>query len=176
MKKIRITNNNENHRVQATLFIDKPYKESMEKIRKKYNPEQHGLIGCHVTLLRDNELTNIEKITKNLWELNEHTLEIDFEKLRRSDDGKGVLMEGRGSNNSFHSLREKLLTNTEIDNILILHPHITLIHPRNGNCTDEIFDELKKQKLPSKIAFKTISIIEQINGGKWNIINQFNLK
>ncbi|MBL7888437.1 MAG: 2'-5' RNA ligase family protein [Bacteroidia bacterium] len=176
MKKVKTANNDEIRRVQATLFIDEPFKESIEKIRRKYNPEQYSLIGCHITLLRDDELTDIENVTKNLSELNEYMLEINFGNLRRSDDGKGVLIEGKGSNHSFHSLREKLLANTGINNISILHPHITLIHPRNGNCTDEIFEKLKKQKLPSKIAFKTVSIIEQLNGGKWNIVNQFNLK
>ena len=176
MKKVKTANNDEIRRVQATLFIDEPFKESIEKIRRKYNPEQYSLIGCHITLLRDDELTDIENVTKNLSELNEYMLEINFGNLRRSDDGKGVLIEGKGSNHSFHSLREKLLANTGINNISILHPHITLIHPRNGNCTDEIFEELKKQKLPSKIPFKTVSIIEQLNGGKWNIVNQFNLK
>lgn len=176
MKKAGIANNDESQRIQATLFIDEPFKESIEKIRRKHNPEQYSLIGCHITLLRDDELTDIEKVTKNLLELNEQTIEVDLGKLRRFDDGKGVLIEGKGSNHSFHSLREKLLANTQANNISILHPHITLVHPRSGNCTDEIFDELKKQKLPSKISFKTISIIEQINGGKWNIVNQFNLK
>lgn len=176
MKKVKTANSDDTQRIQATLFIDEPFKESIEKIRRKYNPIQYDLIDCHITLLRDDELTDIEKVTNNLLELNEHTLEIDFGKLLRSDGGKGLLIEGKGSNNSFHSLRAKLLANTQTNNISILHPHITLIHPRNGNCTDEVFDELKKQKLPSRIAFKTISIIEQINGGKWNIVNQFNLK
>lgn len=176
MKIARIAKHNETRRIQATLFIDGLFKESIEKIRKRYNPEQYRLIGCHVTLLRDDELTDIEKITENIMELNEHIIAIDFGSLQRSPDGKGVLIAGKGSNDSFHSLRAKLVANTENNNISILHPHITLIHPRNGNCTDEIFDELKKQQLPSSIAFKTISVIEQINGGKWNIINQFNLK
>ncbi len=96
MKKVRIANNNETQRIQATLFIDEPFKESIEKIRRKYNPEQYNLIGGHITLLRDDELTGIKNVIKNLSELNEQTIEIDLGKLRRSDDGKGLLIEGKG--------------------------------------------------------------------------------
>lgn len=66
MKKVRIANNDESQRIQTPPFVGEPFKESIEKIRRKYNPEQYSLIVRHINLLRDNELTDIEKITKKL--------------------------------------------------------------------------------------------------------------
>jgi 2'-5' RNA ligase len=54
-------------------------------------------------------------------------------------------------------------------------PHITLMHPRNSTCTDEIFEELKKLKFALTMKFDRISLIEQVNNGKWKILENFNI-
>ncbi|MBS1919683.1 MAG: hypothetical protein JST17_05495 [Bacteroidetes bacterium] len=54
-------------------------------------------------------------------------------------------------------------------------PHITLMHPGNSNCTNEIFVEIQKSKLPELLPFNKISLIEQIGGGQWQILKTFKL-
>jgi hypothetical protein len=53
--------------------------------------------------------------------------------------------------------------------------HITLIHPRNSTCTDAIFEQIKELKFPTVLEFGKISLIEQRNGGKWNVLQEFNI-
>lgn len=54
-------------------------------------------------------------------------------------------------------------------------PHITLMHPRNSNCTDKIFEIIENVNLPTQLNFKTISLIEQINGRQWTVLKIFYL-
>lgn len=49
------------------------------------------------------------------------------------------------------------------------------MHPRNSNCTKEIYDEIKQIPLPQKLNFNRISLIEQRNGGKWTVLREFDL-
>jgi 2'-5' RNA ligase len=52
-------------------------------------------------------------------------------------------------------------------------PHITLMHPNNSTCTNQIFQEMQSIEFPSKLHFSTISLIEQKDGGKWEIVSDF---
>jgi len=54
-------------------------------------------------------------------------------------------------------------------------PHITIMHPRNSICNDEIFEQIKKQEFPTELEFKKISLIEQRSGEKWNVTKEFNI-
>jgi hypothetical protein len=47
------------------------------------------------------------------------------------------------------------------------------MHPRNSICTDKLFAEMQKIKFPVKLKFKKISLIEQKDGGQWNIVREF---
>ena len=46
-------------------------------------------------------------------------------------------------------------------------PHITLIHPRNGICTDSIFEEIASQMVSFSTTFRSVALIEQFDGAKW---------
>ncbi len=48
-----------------------------------------------------------------------------------------------------------------------MDPHVTIIHPRNGVCTDNAFAEIQRMLPPFQWTFSEISLIEQINGGPW---------
>lgn len=54
-------------------------------------------------------------------------------------------------------------------------PHITLIHPRNGKCSDKIFDLATLLVKPFSHTFDEISFIEQAEGKVWKIIESFAL-
>lgn len=167
-------NETKNIRQQLTLFLDKKDAKEIEAIREKFNFQQAKLINCHVTLCREDEIVNIHKIIDNIAIFDPGVITIDFGKVMRFYNGNGVLIPGL-KDDSFHELREKVLKGTHTA-IRRHQPHITLMHPRNSTCTDEIFETIKKVNLPTRVMFKSISLIEQVDGGPWQTVKIFNLK
>ena len=162
-----------NIRQQLTLFVAKKDAIEIEKIRNKFNPIQQNLIDCHVTLCREDEITNLDNVLDNLKNLDSLVITIQFGQVRRFDNNKGVLIPAFGDNEQFHQLREKILNPIPVRRH---EPHLTLMHPRNSNCTNEVFEEIKSINLPTNLKFDTISHIEQRDGGKWQILQTFNLQ
>ena len=155
-----------------TLFVEQKDAKNIERIRKRFNPKQSELIKSHVTLCREDEINNLERIIVNLSELTEIAISIDFERVTRFSNGKGVLLTAQGNNIEFRELRRKIL-NGLTENPRMHEPHITLMHPRNSTCTDDIFRQIEKISLPEKLTFKRISLVEQREGGAWNVLQEF---
>lgn len=163
------------YRRQLTFFVDKKDAGPIEEIRGRFNPQQRALIDSHVTICREDEIENIALVLRNLQLMDSYALAIQFGKVIRFDNGKGVLLPASGNNEAFHQLRMKVLAG--LDKTVRHHePHITLIHPRNATCTDDVFETIQQIALPSVLRFNTISLIEQIDGKKWRILAQFQLK
>ena len=133
---------------------------------------QYGLIKSHVTLCREDEIGNLQQILDNIHSVDQKPITINFEKIVRFSDGKGILISAHQNNPEYHELRRKILSS---DKIKFSEPHITLMHPRNSICTDEIFDDIKQLDFSPKIIFDTISLIEQIDGGEWKTLQKFEL-
>lgn len=163
----------ENIRRQLTLFLTDNF-DTIENVRQKYNPAQFELIKAHVTLCREDEIENLEQVLQNLSDLKALEISIQFEGPLRFDDGKGVYLKSCSNSGEFDNLRHQVLKNV-IDNPRQQLPHITLMHPRNSTCYDEIFELISREEFPSNISFKTISLIEQRNNGKWEVIERFSL-
>ena len=161
-------------RRQLTLFVDKKYAHEIENVRRQFNPKQKELIDSHVTLCREDEIKNINAILDNLQQLDTPQIAITFGQVMRFENGLGVLLPALGHNDQFHLLRSKVLKDLCVT-IRRLEPHITLMHPRNSTCTDEIFSVIRKIRLPTYLTFDTISLIEQINGGQWQILKSYKL-
>jgi 2'-5' RNA ligase superfamily len=162
-------------RTQLTLFINEKDAKIIEKIRQKFNPKQYELIKSHVTLCREDELENIEQILYNLTHLKHNSITINFGNIICFSDKKGVLMPAVGSLESFDNLRKDILKGI-IENPRIQEPHITLLHPRNAICTDEIFAAIQKYDLPNILNFSKVSLIKQEIGGKWVVLKEFELE
>lgn len=162
-------------RQQLTLFMGENKSAIIETIRKEFNPFQYALIKSHVTLCREDEIEGIEKIKLNLAALNQSYITINFGHILRFADGKGVLLPAIGENKTFQALRATILQGI-IEKPRQHEPHITLIHPRNATCTDEIFETIEKYRFPNTIEFKKISLIEQEMGREWRILEEFDLK
>jgi 2'-5' RNA ligase len=159
-------------RRQLTLFITE--NNNIEAVRAKYDPIQFNLIPAHVTLCREDEIEEIDKVISNINALLLPTaLQINFNAAVRFNEGKGVMLPASGENKAFNSLRKSIL------NFGIAtrkhEPHITLMHPRNTTCTDAIFEEIQKIKLPTTLYFDKIFLIEQKFGGKWKILKEFSI-
>ena len=162
-------------RTQLTLFINEKDARIIEQIRREFNPEQYDLIRSHVTLCREDELENMEQVLHNLTQSKHKSITIKFGNISRFSEGKGVLIPALNDNKSFENLRKNILKGI-IEKPRIQEPHITLMHPRNATCTDEIFKEIQNYNLPNTIKFSKISLIEQEMGQKWRILKEFELK
>ena len=161
-----------NIRRQLTLFVDEKDAGTIEQLRQEFNPLQFDLIKAHVTLCREDEIQNLERVISNLLSMEHSEFVIEFEKAVRFDNGKGVLLSATNNNGAFHELRKRILFGL-IDNLKKPEPHITLMHPRNSTCTTDIFTKIEKASFPTKLKFRKISLIEQDNGGPWKILQEF---
>jgi 2'-5' RNA ligase len=162
-------------RRQLTLFLEDEDAKVIEQFRKQYNPIQQALIACHVTLCREDELNELRQVCHNAATLPTTPCTIQFHQPSRFENGKGLWLRGREDNESFHTLRKQVL-NGIVESPRMAEPHITLIHPRNGTCTDEIFESCMKMNSPTQLRFQSISLIEQTNGGPWKRIQDFSLQ
>ncbi|MEQ1798893.1 MAG: 2'-5' RNA ligase family protein [Lacibacter sp.] len=163
-------------RRQLTLFVEATDAANIKQVRTQFNPVQRSLINCHVTLCREDELEDLQQIMSNINTLKTSDITIHFGRPIRFAEGKGVLLPGITDNKAFHSLRKLILQGVN-DHPRKHEPHITLLHPRNSTCTDEVFSEIGELVFPSAITFKKISLIEQADlNSKWELVQEFSLQ
>lgn len=155
-------------RRQATLFLQQ--KPEIEAIRSKFNPRQAELIAAHVTLCREDEVKDWDKLADRLEGLPSRVT-LQFTCPVR--EGNLVIMPAIDSDGSFIALREHLLSP---DPVRDHSPHLTLIHPRNGTCTDNIWDTIRYSIKPFDYTFNQVSLIFQQNGEIWQTLRTFLLK
>ncbi|MEL6627852.1 MAG: 2'-5' RNA ligase family protein [Bacteroidota bacterium] len=161
-------------RRQLTLFLPSEQSQEIEAFRKAYNPIQFQLIAAHITLCREDELTQWNVISQSLSNLEAGNLTVYLQQPTRFADAKGLSMEPAGSYTDFQHLRKHILEDTILEP-RDHKPHITLIHPRNGRCTEAIWHMTQQLHFPPSFTFSQISLIEQKNGGKWETLEVFDL-
>lgn len=162
------------HRHQLTLFIE-DYQQTIESFRADYNPRQHALIAAHITLCREDELEQLDTVLGNLRKIEwQQPLSVMLGPIERFADGKGLMLPGHGSNEAFHQLRARVLQGI-IDEPRNHQPHLTLIHPRNGTCTDAVFAIAGKQNWPTQLKFTNVFLINQHQGDPWLFKERFSL-
>ena len=165
---------NKRRRIQLTLFVDEKQSAAIERIRQKFNPLQYRLIRAHVTLCREDEIESFDNVIYNLTSQVLPKISICFGKVTRFSEGNGVLLPVNDNLHSFRTLRSQVLYGI-IEAPRNHEPHITLMHPRNSICTDEIFQQIIKINLPTIITFGKVSLIEQVEQEPWKIIQEFDL-
>ncbi|HQW00857.1 MAG: 2'-5' RNA ligase family protein [Saprospiraceae bacterium] len=165
---------NKGRRIQLTLFVDEKQSAAIEHIRQKFNPQQYGLIKAHVTLSREDEIESFDNVLYNLTSQVLPKISLCFGRAIRFSDGNGVFLPANENAHSFKALRSQILHGI-IETPRNHEPHITLMHPRNSTCTDDIFQQISKVILPAVITFEKISLIEQIGQEPWKIIQEFDL-
>ncbi len=155
-------------RRQASLFwYDVP---EVEEIRSLYNPEQARLIPAHVTLVREDEVEDWEELEDRIR--NRTSMSISIALGDPLWENGLVYLPCIGSTEEFDAMREYLLTHSGRAPRKHL-PHVTLIHPRNGTCTDEIFATIRQQLGPMVATFREIALIEQVDGGPWTCLSRY---
>lgn len=150
----------DNIRRQLTLFVDQSQAIAIEKVRRQFNPQQAKLIKAHVTLCREDEIEDLDKVLKALSQLTSLTITIEFTEVKRIENGKGVLLTPIHIPAKFENLRRQILSGITNDP-RELQPHITLMHPRNSTCTDDIFNQIKKMNLPVKLTFNKSALLNK---------------
>jgi 2'-5' RNA ligase len=159
-------------RRQLTLF-PKGNIETIEYVRSTFNPVQAGLIAAHVTLCREDEIEQLDKVIRNIQLMkNGQPLRITFSSIERFDEGKGVMLQASEINDGFDQLRQQILMGL-VENPRKHRPHITLMHPRNSTCTEVLFNQLRKFSFPVQLYFEKISLIEQKGEGRWSIHKEY---
>lgn len=151
-------------RRQATLFVPPPFDAAIESIRSRFNPAQFRLIRAHVTLCREDEVMDWELFADQISRLEEIEISLSFGMPAR--DGNLVTLPPMGPTESFDAFR-RIVLNGQSNSIRKHNPHITLVHPRNGICTDRIFEEIGREVSPFSVTFRSVTLIEQVDGGEW---------
>ncbi len=156
------TGEDKSRRRQASLFLY-GFPE-IEKLRHQFNPAQAALIPAHVTLCREDEVEDWSLLQVRIQTVCPINVTIEFGPPVR--ELNLVYLSVVGGAIQFENLRLELLgTPTHVPRIQL--PHLTIIHPRNGVCTDGVFRELMDCCVPFSANFREISLIEQWDGGPW---------
>ncbi len=157
-------------RRKATLYLPMPARTVVEAIRCRFNPVQFNLIKAHVTLCREDEVPDWSELESRLATLKEINITISFGRPRR--DGNLIYLPAMDSTESFDSLRSVLLS-TKTSQPRKHNAHLTLVHPRNGSCSDAEFCEISNQVAPFTAVFREVSLIQQIDSGPWHDLATF---
>lgn len=159
-----------NTRRQATLYLPADQSAPIESLRERFNTIQAAIIRSHVTLCREDEIENWGDLTARLEKFGPIEVSLRFETPVR--EGNSVLIPASGTTTSFDALRAALLSKNDVIPRK-LSPHITIVHPRNGKCDENQFEEICRSITPFSITFRTVTFIEQINGGAWRDLAAF---
>lgn len=152
-------------RRQATLYLPLPHAPAIEALRATFNPVQHALIRAHVTLCREDEVHDWDELASRLEALGPVAVPLAFgEPLR---EGNLVYLPATDSASAFAQLRHSLLARPGTS-VRRHDPHLTLIHPRNGSCSDAIFASIVARTSPFSATFREVTLITQVDGGPWS--------
>lgn len=157
-------------RRQATLFLRAP--KWINEIRRELNPVQANLISPHVTLCREDEVSDWGELARRLCELPTKPFTLDFGHPYRKQDL--VYLPCTGSTKDFDILRDTLLNSSAVM-ARQHHPHLTLVHPRNGFCSDRDFESIVSASVPFSYTFDEVTFIRQVNGGVWETLEVYKL-
>jgi 2'-5' RNA ligase superfamily len=151
-------------RRQATLYLPSPHSQRIDALRARFNPTQFALIRAHVTLCRDEDTDDWMHVSRRLSKLSAIELTLAFGAPVR--DGNLVTLPATGDVAAFDALRYQLLPSAGSP-LRKQHAHITLVHPRNGACSDAQFAQLSRECLPFSATFRAITLIEQVGNAAW---------
>jgi hypothetical protein len=146
-------------RRQASLYLtDAPV---VERLRARHNPFQAKLIPAHVTLCREDEVSDWGNFEERLKAVSPFSLTLRFGVPLR--DGNFVYMPVVEGAVSFQRLRKTLLGGNPRSH----SPHLTIVHPRNGTCDDIAFSDIAQAITSFEYTFGEAMLIEEQDDGVW---------
>jgi 2'-5' RNA ligase len=156
------------NRRQASMYLHQA--NEIEELRLRFNPIQARLIPAHVTLCREDEIADWQQLAERINRVMPIRVTIGFGCPVR--EGNLVMLPAVSGVEQFDQLREELIADGS-KKPRKQSPHITIIHPRNGTCTDVAFAEISNRLQPFEWTFQSINLIEQTDGGPWKTLAKF---
>jgi len=160
-------------RLQLSLYVAEPEAARIEALRAQLDPVQAALIPAHATLAREEELAFVfeEDLQARLDALRRPLLQLAFGPAEGFFE-HGILLPCIEGREGIDALRADLLGGLAKP----LAPHITLAHPRNPRAPGNSLD-LARAALPSPLAlrFDTLNLVEQRDGGRWQVLRRITL-
>jgi 2'-5' RNA ligase superfamily len=157
-------------RQQLTLFVPQAYSAELEAVRRVVDPVQHWLIAAHVTLCREDELESSLGWRARLETMSFPSLRLCFDGVE-AFMGHGLLLTCVGDLAPYSALREAVLGTLALRRP---QPHLTLAHPRNPRAESNLPGATAALR-PQVITFSTISLIEQLDGQPWVVLQHYPL-
>lgn len=151
-------------RRQASLFLRDQFQ--IESLRLRYNPVQARLIPAHVTLCREDEVADWDAVHARLESFCPFEIVLGFGAPVREDNF--VYLPVNLGGDQFHEFRCAVLKTHARKHV----PHLTIIHPRNGVCSDQLFAEISTTVSSFEYTFPEVMLIEQEDDGVWKTISR----
>jgi 2'-5' RNA ligase len=155
-------------RRQLSLFLPEPERSAVDEVRRKYDRNQFDIIPAHVTLCGDDEIEPWSGVADALNSIKQVNIVLSLGGATRLQDGC-VLIPVAGSASSYDQVRRQILG----ERYKPRTPHITLLHPRNSAGKAHLFSAMKEEVLPAFVRLNEIALIEQVDGGVWNVVERY---
>lgn len=155
-------------RRQLSLFLPEQQRSLVEPIRLRLDPIQHSLIPAHVTLCRQEELTEWREINERLIQLGEFSITVRLGNPEELPDGCILLRLTQGVE-QFQALRQSILGEA----CRAYDAHLTLLHPRNATGVVHDIAAIAHKIANLVITFRTISLIEQRGCDPWRVKDEY---
>lgn len=158
-------------RRQLSLFVPEPDSKAIEAVRRVVDPVQFGLISAHATLCREDELDTFAGWERRLGSICDTMSGLTL-RFGRAEafSGHGIMLPCIEGVLRFRDLRRSILGS---DVVRDAHPHLTLAHPRNPKAPGNAIEAAWALPASFETTFRAIVLIEQIDGGRWNLISEF---
>ncbi|MFZ6770032.1 2'-5' RNA ligase family protein [Undibacterium sp. Di26W] len=144
----------------------------LERVRSIVDPVQSSLIPAHITLCREDEISDFPPIRQRLQHLVLPPITLTFG-VAEVFSGHGLILHCIEGEPAFLQLREYILASS---NIKTQRPHLTLAHPRNPKAPGNSLAATACLPNPLQISFTSICLIEQEGSGPWRVLERYALR
>jgi len=141
----------------------------LNELRALVDPIQAGLIGAHVTLCREHELTPYSEgdLETRIREWPDGALSLTFGPPVPSTL-HGVLLPCKEGAERFGRLRKHILG----PDASTMDAHITLAHPRNPKAVGNAGNQYSVLRDGLSLTLGRASVIEQTGDGRWAVLRE----
>ncbi len=160
----------------ATIFVASEVAESIEVVRRAWDPIMAGQIAAHVTLVYPQEAPIVDLLIERVRVASTDAAPFRLRLGRVACFGRpedGIYVEVEDIDGGYRQLREDVLR-------LPFHPvefppHVTLIHPRTSPRGRAFWETPRDQQLDQEFTAAEVAITA-FNGTKWVVVETFPLR
>ncbi|MCC6929446.1 MAG: 2'-5' RNA ligase family protein [Gemmatimonadaceae bacterium] len=160
-------------RHQLSLFLPPgDFATQVERVRHAVDPVQSALIAAHVTLCREDELSDAHAAERRIANEKPEPIALRFGRVE-AFHGHGLLLPCTDGQDEFHRLRQRILGRTDIRT---QEPHITLAHPRNPRAPGNSLAVASALAEGVVVVFSSIRLIRQDGAAPWQTLRAYDLR